>query len=365
MRTRTANHPGFTLIELLVVIAIIAVLIGLLLPAVQKVREAANRASCANNLKQIGLAMHNYHDARSFLPPDRPRNDWPTWAVLILPYIEQDAVYRLWDLQLRYLEQPNPSPEAGPYNGADPCPHNIKTYFCPGRRSTDVGFSINDIRAAGGPAYSNALRGTFGSANAGRAGGLSDYASNAGSTGSNGALMIGGNPKGVLPNGKPAPTDPNASSAWENSESGTRLTSWVGQTTLSTIDDGTSNTLLVGEKHIRPNSQWGKNEDRSVYDFNANCFNRNAGVDIDSNNVQQTYPLLADSAPDAQSNPNANAVFGGPHAGVCQFVFCDGSVKAIRNDLPPGTFSGNTIVPGILHLLAVRNDGMPLSSSDF
>src|SRR5437660_2830548 len=97
---RLVPRRGFTLIELLVVIAIIAILIGLLVPAVQQVREAANRAACQNNLHQIGIAIHNYENAFKRLPPASTRmpdpNRWmhgPTWWVYILPYVEQNNPY--------------------------------------------------------------------------------------------------------------------------------------------------------------------------------------------------------------------------------------------------------------------------------
>jgi len=119
------KRNGFTLIELLVVIAIISVLLGLLLPAVQKARESANRISCANNLKQLGLAMHQYHNVMERLPPTRLGQGYATWAVLILPYIEQDNLYRQWDLTKSYYDQ---SPVARQTV--------VSIYFCPSRRTS-------------------------------------------------------------------------------------------------------------------------------------------------------------------------------------------------------------------------------------
>lgn len=135
---RSRPRQGFTLIELLVVIAIIAVLVGLLLPAVQAAREAARRAGCQNNMKQIGIALHNYQDSRGVLPPGYTYvYGYPTggfgWATMILPNMEQAAIFDSANFSL---------PAWSPQNTTT-CVQKIATYLCPTDYTTQ-GFMVRE-----------------------------------------------------------------------------------------------------------------------------------------------------------------------------------------------------------------------------
>jgi prepilin-type N-terminal cleavage/methylation domain-containing protein len=290
------RRPGFTLVELIVVIAIIALLIALLLPAVQKVREAAARSQCANNLKQMGLAIHMYHGDKNRIPPTRVSDIHATWAILILPYLEQGALYNQWNLPQPY------------YNQSDTARlTSVPLYFCPSRRQDGVSIAgdQNDDLPDG-------VLGPF------TPGALGDYGVCTGTDNNDGGESLW---PGALNGAFRAASD----------QTGKVLP----KLTFASIKDGLSNTFFVGEKQAQRGNFGTGPLDCSLYNGDYwQCSSRSAGPN---------YPL-------AQSPDDATVTFGSCHDGICQFVFGDGSVRPVQ-------VSTN---PAILALLANIADGQAI-----
>jgi prepilin-type N-terminal cleavage/methylation domain-containing protein len=139
----SSNRRGFTLIELLVVIAIVAILIGLLLPAVQKVREAAARMACSNNLKQLSLAMHTYASAHGGLPPRRMREPGPVagWGAIILPHVEQGNLFNQYRFDIDFHAPANRDVLRTP----------LKVHQCPSSPGHPRFVEIHDANASNRP----------------------------------------------------------------------------------------------------------------------------------------------------------------------------------------------------------------------
>jgi prepilin-type N-terminal cleavage/methylation domain-containing protein len=320
---------GFTLIELLVVIAIIGILIALLLPAVQKVREAANRMSCSNNLKQLSLAIHNYHDANSVFPPVRVDANYATWYVLIMPYVEQDNLQRTWTFSEAYFSQSDVARTT-----------QVKLFFCPSRRSLGT-FSVQEDVVPGDrtppPEFVGSPPPRFGREDH-PPGALGDYAACVGD--------MRGTPNN--PNHQEWP-GVNANGAMIT---GTRLANggFISHTNLASITDGTSNTFLVGEKHV-PRGMFGRAKvgDSSIYNGVWTTYSgRVAGIED---------PLAkgpTDISPSTGGDAFYARKFGSWHIGVCMFAFCDGSVRAIPTSIDRDN----------LRRLAVRNDGEVITYGD-
>jgi prepilin-type N-terminal cleavage/methylation domain-containing protein len=301
---RTRLSRGFSLIELMVVVSIIGALLGLLLPAVQASRAASRNTQCNNNLKQIGLAIQIFHGQRNALPPSRTYDHYCSWAFLILPNIEQLALFDCWDPGLKYYYQPDKARLTV-----------IPQYNCPERRTSGV------VSKSGDNILSDYEDGPH------TPGVVGDYVCSAGYgpgwnwVDSNGAMIIG----------RPTTSPPTVFGDF--APPGAIMLSWNSRTAFKDITDGLSKTLLIGEKHVRPSQFGAATEDGALYngDHPANL-SRRAGP----GNPIADYP-----------NETYRDNFGSYHPKICNFVLADGSVRGLNP----------SIATDVLGSLAARNDG--------
>jgi prepilin-type N-terminal cleavage/methylation domain-containing protein/prepilin-type processing-associated H-X9-DG protein len=301
---------GFTLIELLVVIAIIAILIALLLPAVQQAREAARRTQCKNNLKQIGLAMHNYHDTFNTLPPGyvtRFANvivsgepGLYSWGAMILPQIEQTALYQTLNVGNVTLDV-NLSTAAGVALLQTPLPG----FRCP----SDVGPATNTFKST-------------------LAGAVNWYNRNASSTGTNDIpiatsnyVMVAGTGDSTTPPATPGTTaTPPQGVGFSNSKINFR-----------DITDGTSNTIMVGERAWKYGTVMAGAG--TVVGFSASNNDQTTNAAVKGGQLSALalgYDGINWAASNLAHQPRG---FSSVHVGGAQFLMCDGSVRFISENV--------------------------------
>jgi prepilin-type N-terminal cleavage/methylation domain-containing protein/prepilin-type processing-associated H-X9-DG protein len=310
------HRRGFTLIELLVVIAIIAVLIALLLPAVQAAREAARRAQCINNLKQVGIAMHNYHDVIGSLPPGfRAGSVDGTWQMFLLPYIEGNPLYNAYNMAGRYLLPDGTKNQDGSLRYGGVCQTTVTT-----KRVATLTCPSDSPQAI--PGTWGAITEHNYAVNFGNAGMFQEL-----TTAYNGAASptpAGSYYGGVWLGAPFSDTDPSF------------YPSRMRTYNLSTVLDGTSNTLMASEviqstdTSYRGYTWWG---DASA--FETWLAPNSPLPDMTQGYCTTIFPNILVPNP-----PCANTSVQGPtyasrsrHPGGVNTLFCDGSVKFIKNTI--------------------------------
>jgi len=327
------RRQGFTLIELLVVIAIIAVLIALLLPAVQAAREAARRAQCVNNLKQIGLGMHNYQSSNNSFPPGTRGCCWGTWLISMLPYIEQQALYNCWNAYGNNSGAPGYVEAEFRYLG----PANITVtstvvaaYLCPSDGTNSQTTSIGTPRVRSQNYVVN-----FGN--------VAIQQQTLADNGVNWLFM--GAPFGDI--GAPKPDI--------STGAGQGVTN--GVVDFAAIIDGTSNTMMVSEVIVGQSTS-GHNDLRG---FSHWAYATGFSGHITPNSTKPDWmqsagycnapPAITTGAPPnppCMAGPNNQVVIAARsrHSGGVNTTFCDGSVKFIKNSLSPATYRALSTTKG-------------------